>query len=61
MRECILCRFAAIILGKTSRSFGAGMSCGISHVLEVSALFLDNCDLELIDNRYVVEEAEIVG
>ena len=49
-----------VILGKTGRNFGAGMSGGIAYVLDVSGEFKSNCNMELIDLESVVEETEIL-
>jgi glutamate synthase domain-containing protein 3 len=39
----------AIILGKTGRNFGAGMSGGLAYVLDVDGYFKSRCNSELID------------
>jgi glutamate synthase (NADPH/NADH) len=39
----------AIILGKTGRNFGAGMSGGLAYVLDLDGHFKARCNMELID------------
>lgn len=39
----------AVILGKTGRNFGAGMSGGIAYVYDEKGNFADNCNLDLVD------------
>ncbi|MCB9339107.1 MAG: glutamate synthase subunit alpha [Lewinellaceae bacterium] len=53
----------AVILGKTGRNFGAGMSGGIAYVWDVKGDFAENCNLEMIDLDPVGEEdvAELKG
>lgn len=39
----------AVILGKTGRNFGAGMSGGIAYVWDEHDQFRENCNMELVD------------
>ncbi len=39
----------ALILGRTGRNFGAGMSGGIAYVWDVKGDFAERCNLEMID------------
>ncbi|GAB3935115.1 glutamate synthase large subunit [Mucilaginibacter myungsuensis] len=39
----------ALILGKTGRNFGAGMSGGIAWIYDAAGTFADNCNREMVD------------
>jgi glutamate synthase (NADPH/NADH) large chain len=38
-----------VVLGRTGRNFGAGMSGGVAYVLDSSGLFASCCNRELVD------------
>jgi len=46
----------AVILGKTGRNFGAGMSGGLAFVYDVNGIFPANCNKEMIDLDPVSDE-----
>ena len=46
----------AVILGKTGRNFGAGMSGGLAFVYDVNGIFPANCNPEMIDLDPVSDE-----
>jgi glutamate synthase (NADPH/NADH) large chain len=46
----------AVILGKTGRNFGAGMSGGLAFIYDVNGLLPGNCNPEMIDLDPVLEE-----
>ncbi|KQK04984.1 glutamate synthase 2 [NADH], chloroplastic isoform X1 [Brachypodium distachyon] len=48
-----------VILGKTGRNFGAGMSGGIAYVYDVDGKFSSRCNHELVELYRVVEEEDI--
>jgi glutamate synthase (NADPH/NADH) large chain len=49
----------AVILGKTGRNFGAGMSGGIAYVYDADSDFADKCNMEMIELEKVHAKAEI--
>ncbi len=48
-----------VILGKTGRNFGAGMSGGIAYVYDADGDFKDKCNMEMIEFEQVHATAEI--
>ncbi len=49
----------AVILGKTGRNFGAGMSGGIAYVYDTDGDFAEKCNMEMIELEKVHATAEI--
>jgi glutamate synthase (NADPH/NADH) large chain len=49
----------AVILGKTGRNFGAGMSGGIAYVYDVDGDFKDKCNMEMIELEKIHATSEI--
>lgn len=47
----------AVILGKTGRNFGAGMSGGVAYVYDSDQQFANRCNLEMVD-LFKVDETE---
>ena len=50
-----------VVLGKTGRNFGAGMSGGIAYVYDVDGDFADLCNMEMIELEKVHATKEIAG
>ncbi len=48
-----------IVLGPTGRNFAAGMSGGVAYVLDVSGLFKQNCNQEMVDIENLQIEDDI--
>jgi glutamate synthase (NADPH/NADH) len=48
-----------VILGATGRNFGAGMSGGISYVLDADGQFKNRCNLAMVDLEPVVEKDDV--
>lgn len=48
----------AVILGKTGRNFGAGMSGGIAYVYDPEKQFIENCNLAMVDLYRVGESGD---
>ncbi|MGE5597638.1 MAG: glutamate synthase-related protein, partial [Hyphomicrobiales bacterium] len=48
-----------VVIGKTGRNFGAGMSGGIAYVYDPDCTFKDHCNLEMIDLEPLVEEEDL--
>ncbi|KAH9259628.1 hypothetical protein BASA81_002050 [Batrachochytrium salamandrivorans] len=48
----------AVILGRTGRNFGAGMSGGLAYVLDDDGLFRSRCNTELIDLEKINSDDE---
>jgi glutamate synthase (NADPH/NADH) large chain len=48
-----------VVLGKTGRNFGAGMSGGIAYVYDPAQEFERNCNLSMVELETVVEDEEI--
>lgn len=44
-----------IVLGKTGRNFGAGMSGGIAYVYDPGQVFKNNCNMEMVDTERLDE------
>ena len=51
----------AIILGKTGRNFGAGMSGGVAYVYDAAGDFAELCNMEMIELEKVHATAEVDG
>ncbi|MFV0553521.1 MAG: glutamate synthase large subunit [Mangrovibacterium sp.] len=51
----------AVILGKTGRNFGAGMSGGVAYVLDVDGEFASRCNMEMIELESLVDSEEIAA
>jgi glutamate synthase domain-containing protein 2/glutamate synthase domain-containing protein 1/glutamate synthase domain-containing protein 3 len=49
-----------VVLGRTGRNFGAGMSGGIAYVYDVDRRFEGRCNLELVDLEELAEDDETV-
>jgi len=49
-----------IVLGKTGRNFGAGMSGGIAYVWDVDGGFKDKCNLSMVQLEKVDADDEVV-
>ncbi|WP_235934319.1 glutamate synthase large subunit [Sunxiuqinia indica] len=47
-----------VVLGKTGRNFGAGMSGGIAYVLDADGTFPELCNMEMIELNRVEDENE---
>jgi len=45
-----------VIIGKTGRNFGAGMSGGIAYVYDMEKNFKDRCNYEMIELQAVTDE-----
>ena len=48
-----------VVLGRTGRNFGAGMSGGVAYVLDVDGDFALRCNREMVDLETLVEASEI--
>ena len=48
-----------VVLGKTGRNFAAGMSGGITYVLDENQLFDTNCNFDMVDLLPVVDKNDI--
>ncbi|MBN2686490.1 MAG: glutamate synthase large subunit [Pontiellaceae bacterium] len=50
----------AVVLGKTGRNFGAGMSGGVAYVYDADGTFADRCNMEMIELEKVhaIQEVE---
>ena len=48
-----------VIIGKTGRNFGAGMSGGIAYVLDDAGDFVSRCNLEMIDLEPLEEPEDL--
>jgi glutamate synthase (ferredoxin) len=48
-----------VILGKTGRNFGAGMSGGVAYILDEAGDFATRCNMELVALEKLVEADEI--
>jgi glutamate synthase (ferredoxin) len=48
-----------VVLGRTGRNFGAGMSGGVAYVLDVDGDFSTRCNREMVDLETLVDAAEI--
>ena len=51
----------AVILGKTGRNFGAGMSGGVAYVLDADGTFPKQANMEMIELEKVEDSAEQIG
>jgi glutamate synthase domain-containing protein 3 len=49
-----------VVLGKTGRNFGAGMSGGIAYVLDQDKTFAQRCNQGMVDLEKVTESDEVV-
>jgi len=49
----------AIVLGKTGRNFGAGMSGGVAYVYDVNGDFASKCNMEMIELEKVHATSEV--
>ncbi|MFV0521737.1 MAG: glutamate synthase large subunit [Mangrovibacterium sp.] len=49
----------AVILGKTGRNFGAGMSGGVAYVFDVDGEFTNRCNMEMIELESLTDTTEI--
>jgi glutamate synthase (NADPH/NADH) large chain len=49
----------AVILGKTGRNFGAGMSGGVAYILDESNDFSDMCNMDMIEFEDLEDREEI--
>jgi glutamate synthase (NADPH) large chain len=49
----------AVILGKTGRNFGAGMSGGVAYVYDAAGDFAEKCNMEMIGLEKVESDQEI--
>jgi glutamate synthase (NADPH/NADH) large chain len=47
-----------VVLGKTGRNFAAGMSGGISYVIDWDGQFINRCNFEMVALEHLEEEAE---
>jgi glutamate synthase domain-containing protein 3 len=48
-----------VVLGKTGRNFGAGMSGGFAYVLDTDRKFKSRCNLGMIELEQIVDQDEI--
>ena len=48
-----------VVLGRTGRNFGAGMSGGVAYVLDVDGLFARRCNMGMVDLESLEDPAEI--
>ncbi|EPS62913.1 hypothetical protein M569_11874, partial [Genlisea aurea] len=49
-----------VVLGKTGRNFAAGMSGGVTYVLDVDSTFRSRCNMELVDLDPVEDEDDVL-
>ncbi len=49
-----------VVLGKTGRNFGAGMSGGVAYVLDEDGSFQNRCNLSMVELEPVPEEEELL-
>lgn len=48
-----------VILGKTGRNFGAGMSGGIAYVYDIDGKFKDRCNMEMVELDKNLDEEDV--